>query len=147
VSYYNTVQVAGTASGKKAVGLQWVSGSFNNGVGVTPWPIPGWNGWQNPGIQVDGEVYGCTTGASLGALTVGDTIFIAYDYTANKIWFRKNSGFWNNSSTADPATGAGGLTPNDSMSSALPVAQTENAATGVVTINTSWTLPSGFSPW
>lgn len=147
VAYYNNAQVAGTASGKKAVAFTWVSGSFNNGCGISPWPVQGWDGWQNPGIQSDGNVYGTSPSPTFGALSVGDVIYIAYDYTANKIWFRKNSGYWNNDASADPATGTGGLTPNDSMTSALPFVQTESSSAGVATINTSWTLPSGFSGW
>lgn len=40
--------------------------------------------------------------------SVGDTVCVAFDIGALKIWFKVNNGLWNGSATADPATGAGG---------------------------------------
>jgi hypothetical protein len=50
------------------------------------------------------------TGVSLGTRANGNVIGIAVDYGAKLIWFRvAPAGLWNNSGTADPATGVGGL--------------------------------------
>jgi hypothetical protein len=53
------------------------------------------------------------TGGNVGmgaALVSGDVVQIAVDVDARLIWARRNgAGDWNNSATADPATGAGGL--------------------------------------
>jgi hypothetical protein len=50
----------------------------------------------------------------LGAMSTfganaGSTVCIAADFTAKLIWTRVNGGLWNNSLTADPATGTGGF--------------------------------------
>jgi hypothetical protein len=45
----------------------------------------------------------------LGAFAAGDVCGVAVDFTAGLFWARKNAGNWNNSGTANPATGAGGL--------------------------------------
>lgn len=39
----------------------------------------------------------------------GDTVCVAVDPAGRLIWFRTNGGNWNNSGTADPATGAEGI--------------------------------------
>lgn len=48
-----------------------------------------------------------TTVEGLGASVVTS---IAVDFSNGKIWFRKNSGNWNNNVSADPATNTGGIT-------------------------------------
>ena len=50
------------------------------------------------------------SGANLGAATAGDVYCIAVDLTARLGWLCRNGGNWNNSGTANPATGTGGLT-------------------------------------
>lgn len=39
----------------------------------------------------------------------GDTVDMAVDIGGQLIWFRTNGGNWNNSGTANPATGVGGI--------------------------------------
>jgi hypothetical protein len=51
---------------------------------------------------------GGAAGIQLGAPSAGDVIGIAVSLP-NLIWFRLNGGEWNDSSTADPATGVGGV--------------------------------------
>lgn len=51
-----------------------------------------------------------STGSALGAIAVGTAVGVAVDFTGQLIWFRAGaSGQWNGSGTANPATGAGGL--------------------------------------
>jgi len=46
---------------------------------------------------------------AIGSLANNDVISIAYDSGGNLFWARKNNGVWNNSGTANPATGIGGF--------------------------------------
>lgn len=60
----------------------------------------------------DGGIYvnNTTSLAALGAIAQGNIIGLAVDVGGKLIWFRKApSGNWNNSGTANPATGAGGF--------------------------------------
>ena len=51
---------------------------------------------------------GGNTGIALGAVANGDRIDMAVDLDNKLAWFRRNGGNWNNSGTANPATGVGG---------------------------------------
>lgn len=46
---------------------------------------------------------------SIGAISNGDRVDVAIDLDLRLIWFRRNSGNWNGSSSADPASGVGGI--------------------------------------
>lgn len=62
------------------------------------------------GYDSAGDIY--NNNASIAvypSYTTNDVIGIAVDLTNNKIWFRKNTGNWNNSGSANPATNVGGL--------------------------------------
>lgn len=62
-------------------------------------------GWRG-----DGTVRTNTSNlTAVGAWAQGDVIGIAVDIGAALVWFRKNGGNWNNSGTANPATGVGGI--------------------------------------
>jgi hypothetical protein len=52
---------------------------------------------------------GTNTGIDLGPAAVNDVWGVAANLDTYKFWFRKNGGLWNGSSTANPATGAGGV--------------------------------------
>lgn len=55
-------------------------------------------------------INGSTSGSSIGAVAASSVVGIAVDFTAQLIWFRiAPSGNWNGSSTANPATGTGGV--------------------------------------
>lgn len=47
---------------------------------------------------------------TMPAVVAGTVIGIAVDPATRQVWFRNGAGLWNNSATADPATGVGGLT-------------------------------------
>ena len=63
------------------------------------------NSSGNAVIYANGTNTGLTAGT---ALVANDVLCVAVDLTASLIWFRKNGGNWNNSGTANPATGTGG---------------------------------------
>jgi hypothetical protein len=102
----------------------------------------------NPGtIYINGS----SSGSTLGSRANGDIIGIALDCSANLIWFRvAPSGNWNGSGTANPATGAGGLSVASIASSGLyglfcasgpPLAATANFGDSAFT----GAVPSGFT--
>jgi hypothetical protein len=84
----------------------------------------------------------------------GHVLCIAVDLDAQLVWFRNDSGNWNNSGTADPATGTGGLALGCSPGTALFLC----ACTTTISVNNTVTMatqtiqfaqspPSGFSAW
>ena len=81
----------------------------------------------------------------------GDTVCVAVDFNAGLIWWRTNAGNWNNSGTADPSTGTGGITVG--ITGALFPAYsvkydgtTQSAVTANFGATTfAHTMPSGFS--
>lgn len=108
------------------------------------------------GYQSEGSTYGLVASGWQGAGFVGEVVKMAIDLDAKLVWARVDaSANWNNSGTADPATGTGGkaytvtgaLFPVWSGFGAL--ANGQNNATiinaGGFTHTTS--PPSGFSVW
>jgi len=106
------------------------------------------------GLGFGGVVYvdGASAGISFGTITSGHLMCYALDCDAGRVWFKNSAaGNWNNSGTANPATGTGGVTltqfgagkalypafgpwgTNDKMTANFG----QNAFTGVV--------PSGFT--
>lgn len=91
-----------------------------------------------------------STGVSLGTRAVNDVIGVAVDFTAGLIWFRvAPSGLWNNSGTADPATGTGGISIS-ALSGALYPVYINGQAADAVTANFgasgfTGSVPSGFT--
>lgn len=49
------------------------------------------------------------TVATIQTFTTGSVVTVAWDVPHTKIWFRTDSGLWNNSGTDDPATNTGGF--------------------------------------
>jgi large repetitive protein len=70
------------------------------------------NGTLSAGFQADGLLaYNSSSlGVTLGGPAVNDRYCIAIDIDNNRLWIRRNNGNWNNSASANPATGTGGLT-------------------------------------
>ena len=79
-------------------------------------------------------------------ITAGATVDLCVDLSSALYWFRVNGGNWNNSGTANPATGVGGHTIT-TVGTFLPYVRiTTNGNT--VTLNTSPSSPpSGFTAW
>jgi hypothetical protein len=94
---------------------------------------------------------GIQGGASPGAVAVGDVIGYALDLNARLGWVRKNNGIWNNSGTANPATGVGGvnLYPTGDYAPGAVLFGTSTAAGSAYTLNCGQSAyanaaPSGF---
>jgi hypothetical protein len=91
-------------------------------------------------------------GSIPGSPVAGDVVGCAVDLGAHLVWFRKNGGLWNNSGTANPATGVGGFTiAAGSYTAAITLANTSTIG-DTVTANFGTTAyrdaaPSGFANW
>ena len=89
------------------------------------------------------------------AWTDGTWVFVAVDAAAKLVWFKKQGGaYWNNNSSADPATGVGGLLLDYNFAPYTGVYLNCgcNGAGKTATINFGKTafvgaVPSGFSAW
>lgn len=128
---------ADTAAALNACGFNALSGS--NLVGGT----------HNP----DGTVYNGTSFASIGSLggsyTTDDKVRMCIDATARRVWFRKNNaGNWNNSGTANPATGVGGLAMHASLTGAIHAVVGHQGGNASVSVDFNpASRQSGFSGW
>ena len=131
----------------------------NSGIGVaditfTPQARGGQSANPHSGIVVSNSyfVYSDGSYASL-TLTSGTVLCVAIDIGAQLIWFRFDGHDWNNDASANPATGAGGLSLSF-MDASHPVAPSFVSSDAVFagTANfgaTSYaqTPPSGFNNW
>lgn len=98
-----------------------------------------------------GQIYNSgSSPAALGTISNGSLIGVAVDCTARQIWFRLGaSGNWNNSGTANPATGTGGIVLSNFSGPVYPLGQVAST-NSQITANfgaTSFTgaVPSGFT--
>jgi len=75
------------------------------------------------GVQRGGAVgINGSSVTAIGAMVAGDTVSMAVDLDAHVVWFRKApSGNWNNSGTANPATGVGGLSISAIVGAVYPI--------------------------
>lgn len=92
------------------------TGGASGGFGVanasavlsTAWTTP-----TNAAVAYNGSTYVnnvSQAGAGITISTIGTVVGVALDMGAKLIWFRSGAaGNWNNSGTANPATGTGGL--------------------------------------
>ncbi|WP_244911991.1 SPRY domain-containing protein [Burkholderia aenigmatica] len=149
----------GYAAGKHYFEIAFTSGSSsgNASVGIAPSNEPlssqvGYN--DNSGaiaaFQTSGNVYlnGSKVAAVSGYSNANDVIGVAVDSDRKLVWFRSNGGQWNASSTADPASGTGGLayTQTGNM---FPAVCTDSSAvfTANFSGNFAATIPTGFKAW
>jgi len=70
-------------------------GADTNGIGYIP--------------KIGAVYYNGSAVATIQTATAGQIVDEAVDLGAGLIWWRVNGGYWNNSSTANPATGTGGI--------------------------------------
>lgn len=101
----------------------------------------------NGNINVAGVASG-----SLGAFAANDVAGIAIDIGAGLVWARKNAGNWNNSGTANPATGVGGFAIAAGTALAPVAAFGTGAGTESCIANFGATAyanaaPAGFGSW
>lgn len=148
---------AGATSGKKFFSIVSTgTPTVNQGVGVAASGfVPGTDGESGTkaaNLAGDGNTYGnnSTLSTGIGAWVLNDVIDVAVDIGAKLLWVRKNGGDWNNSGTANPATGVGGS--NISYLSGtfypldIPWPNTTHTANFGATAYT-YAAPSGFSNW
>jgi hypothetical protein len=99
-------------------------------------------GWfQTGGVLING-----TTVTTIQAVASGVQLDVAADLDAKRVWFRTNAGNWNNSSSANPATGAGGIDISGLASMTLSPAVDPGETNNTATFNTPPSI-SGFSAW
>ena len=145
--WYAEVVVGGTINNNVGVGLataDWGVTLGTVGQAYVAWLLP------------SGTLQGTSGGTAIGLTYVpGDVVGIAYDATANLVWFNKNGGsFFGASSTAgSPAAGTGGAAFQATQWPVAVVVSTGAVATApVVTLRDTagaqqYTPPSGFSAW
>lgn len=143
--YFEATVTALTGSGQLAIGV--ADGIWSRG--AQPMNTSAFL-QDNGGLYLNGSG---TPSVRLPALSQGSIVDVAVDFGGQRIWFRVNGGKWNGSSTADPATGSGGI----SISSLTLQQYVAAYFTGATTTN-MWTLnfgsgpysypmPSGFGDW
>jgi hypothetical protein len=143
------------------VGLLWGIGRSNLDGGILGDAV-GQFGWNSSGVvysRVSFSPFGSNyTVATIQGWVSGNTLCVAVDLDARLIWFRTNGGNWNNSGTANPATGAGGLDMNRMLQRiSAPIklypagtANSTNGDTSTVNLGTSafaQAVPAGFIEW
>jgi hypothetical protein len=138
------------------------NGSTNNvgvGVGRGSFLLNLYAGQSAPSVGIRNNGFGDNDGVSWvsGAadLTIpdGTWTFIALDADTSRVWFKKQGGTnWNNSGTANPATGVGGLLLSGAGAIYLLGTLFGNTPGDTGTVNfgaTAFigTVPSGFTAW
>lgn len=103
------------------------------------------------GFGPNGTYYANSGSGTISSYTNGNVISFAIDYTNGLAWARVNGGNWNNSGTANPATGTGGISFTTGQG-ALYIDFGSNTPGAQYTINTgttafAYTPPSGFANW
>lgn len=90
--------------------------------------------------------------AVIGAFASGDVACVAWDAGARLVWFRRNGGSWNNSGSANPATGTGGgdCSFSADIGHALWMQSTISGSSATVRTELAeftQSVPSGFKSW
>lgn len=146
------------------VGLTTGTMNLNTGSSTSlPGDGPSGDRLQGFSIFVNGEIIASNAIAiaSISGMAAGNgaqTIQVAVDLTAKKVWVKPTGGsLWNGTVGDDPATGVGGVTYTNAGPSALFIAYVtvNGSGTGApdgVILNTGGasfigTVPSGFSAW
>ena len=130
----------------------------NNSVGNFGSWLPGQIGWESGGAvkTVNKDTAGTiTTIATVATWSAGNRLSFALDVDAALLWLRVGSGNWNNSGTANPATGAGGIKVPMLFSNAAnglvwPGCNMGNTSTSnmyLLAADFTQSVPSGFTAW
>lgn len=159
-SYASSRSKTSKTSGKKyfeaTFGSVVSSGGLGIGVGESGMTLAGYVGQTANSVGLRDNGFGENNGTvwMAGPSDMqwnGAFLFVAVDVGARKIWFKKNGGTnWNNSGTANPATGVGGI--SISGSGPLFAVGSVYSPTDAVTLNLgssvfAGSIPSGFSAW
>ena len=98
------------------------------------------------GIWYGGSKTGDVPGFSY---TVGDTVDVAYDYSAGLMWIRVNIGLWNNDPMSNPETGDFGLSfsdPSTLSKFARPAASILSTGANQISLKITYSgLPVGYT--
>lgn len=114
--------VLGVTTGKYYFEVTWneFTGSFIGvGLGDQDASVENFYGSDANGLILinNGEVYrGGALATTIQTSAEGSITGVAFDVDAELVWFRTGAGDWNNSPTADPETGTGGIAFGASMS-------------------------------
>jgi hypothetical protein len=142
--------------------LEVIQGYVGNNGMVTGFGNASLNTANYVGSDANSFGYQSNNGGTLGisggwqsATKMGTVIQIAIDLDAKLVWARTDgSSNWNNSGTADPATGVGGksYTTIGALFPAVSLFGANNNATNWAVLNAggfsfTGTIPSGFSAW
>jgi hypothetical protein len=143
--YWEIVWNVNGASAADVIGFGTASAGLTNyQIGITDNNSYGWT--------PSGAVYfqGASV-ASIQSCSVTSTCSIALDIGANLVWFRTDAGNWNNSGTANPATGVGGLSISPLGTPLFPMFTTFVSGDQLVAnfgaTAFAQTAPAGFGKW
>lgn len=133
---------ATTLTGTLSIGF--VNRSYNMASGTILGTDNNGLGFKSTGAVVLNNV----TLSTIQTYAQGDVVCVAVDIANRMVWFRTNGGNWNNSGTANPATGVGGIdysTMNlGALFPAISCSITGAVLTGKFTSGFAQTAPSGF---
>lgn len=100
---------------------------------------------NNGNFDINASVIG-----SSASWTTGAVLRIAVDFTNKLVWLAVGGGNWNNSGTANPATGTGGFSLSTLSAGPYFIGFSGNANTNAATMDPTGAAfgpPSGFSTW
>jgi hypothetical protein len=144
---YYEVKLNGTAGNLTGIGWCNAAAAFTSYIGIDTKGIGGFPQNTNTNIVINN--------ASIGTVgrngSTGEILRIAVNFTSSKIWFALPGSYWNNSATADPGSGTGGLSISTIAAGPYFPFFCVNASGFGVTANFGATpfqfpIPSGFSP-
>jgi hypothetical protein len=145
--YFEITFQSGTSSSNAAVGLAPMGEAYTAQTGYNDGSINSIGACQS-----SGNVY--ANGSKIGATSyfggAGSVVGVAVDFANKLVWFRTNAGNWNNSGTANPATGTGGLAVA-STATLYPAICTDSASVWQANFGGqsafAYTPPAGYSSW
>lgn len=128
------------------VGIALLSASYTSLASNASGGVIAFTDFSSGAILVNGSA----SGSTLGVASNGDVLGIAFDTGATEFWARRNAGNWNGNPSANPATGAGGIS-FAALVGAIYAAGTVSLGT-VVTTNFgasafAHAAPAGFGPY
>lgn len=139
-SYFNSISSIGIINGNRTLWTNTFLGSDTNGIGY----------------KSTGDVlYNNSTITTLLPYYQGNTICVSVDIDNNLIYFKRDNGYWNNNSSANPSTQTGGiditgLTTNKnfkpcvSSDASYTVSRIQTFTGNFSSNNFRYTPPSGF---
>jgi hypothetical protein len=150
--------IASHSTGKfyYSVHLDALAGNGTTGIANSAATLGNFVGSDNNGVAYNpsgGSVLANSAAlATIQTSVQGNTVDVAVDIGGQLIWFRTNGGNWNNSGTANPATGTGGISFASVAAGPYFPAWAGFAASDAVTANFgaaayTFAAPAGFGNW